>query len=431
MRDLRLVGIIFLCLCSLPAWGQSTYAVGLTDTLDVRFKLDSTRVDADYDGNRERFQSFADAFRLHYAHRPKYTVQLDIFAGASPEGTAAHNRMLGQKRANSIKLYLEDSLRLKVGRVNLHNLAARWDDFYDAVYESDEPWRQEVLDIIRMAPSEDEHAWDHRELKLRALHGGSVWPVLLEKYLSPLRSGGSAILHYYPERDTLFIAYGPAVRDTVFIKDTTVVVHDYPLPVPRVKQREKADQSPVWAIKTNLLLVGVLAPNVEVEIPLGTRNRWSLEGEIIFPWWTFSRNAYAEQVLNLGVEARYWLGKREYHPCLDGWHIGLAAAFGYYDLEWKSRGVQGEYVNGYLNFGYQHRWGKGKRWGVDASLGVGALFTPRHRNYLGSTLFPETHTEPYDDHLMYQDKGSLLWPGASHINVSLMYFLDWKRRDKK
>ncbi|MBR6881697.1 MAG: DUF3575 domain-containing protein [Bacteroidales bacterium] len=208
-------------------------------------------------------------------------------------------------------------------------------------------------------------------------------------------------------------------------KDTVVIYY-----TPQEKTRILASQDPAWALKTNMLLLGVAAPNLQAEFPLGTKNRWSVEGEVICPWWTFAHNAYAEQVLNFGVEFRYWLGSRQYHPVLDGWHIGLAAAFGYYDLEWKSKGIQGEHVNGYLNIGYQHRFGKDDRWGIDAGVGIGALYTPRHRRYLGSTLFPENHLEEYDDHLMYQNKGLLLWPGASHVNVTIMYFFDMKKKEE-
>ena len=407
---------VFLC----PSWAQES------DTLCIRFKLDSTQVNLNFDGNRERLETFLEAFNARYAGRNPRAIQLDIYAGASPEGPANHNRWLGENRGRSIARLLRDRLGKQVGTVNINNLEARWDDFYDAVAVSNEPWRDQVLAIVRRPASADGFALDDRELALRRLQHGEVWPVLLEKYLAPLRSGATAVVSWHPERDTIVI------RETVTTRDTVVVVHEntYVAPVVVAPERQPSEPYPAWALKTNVPLLGVLAPNIEAEFPIGTKNRWSVEGEVIFPWWTFARNAYAEQVLNLGVEFKYWLGKREYHPWLDGWHIGLGAAAGYYDLEWKSKGYQGEYVNAYFNVGYQHRWGRRKRWGVDAGLGIGVIYTPRHRYYIGSTLFPETHTEPYDDHLMYQNKGTMFLPGVTHVNISLMYFFDLKRREK-
>lgn len=417
-----------------------------SDTLEIKFKLDSIRVDRDFDGNPARIAAFSNAFRRRYANRPLNTVQLDIYAGASPEGTAAHNRWLGQNRGNAIRQYVRDTLGFKVGSINVHNLAARWDDFYDSVAATDEPWRDEVLRIIRMQPSWNEQAWDHRELKLRALRGGTVWPVLLEKHLAPLRSGGSAIISYHPERDTLYVANiyvpypehtAPAKKDTVYIhhsdtlviRDTTVIIHDYQPPRKAKRVRGPADKTPAWAVKTNLLYWGVVAPNVAVEFPLGWRNRWSLEVEYIHPWFIWNNNANASQILNLGVELRLYLGNRDLHRWLDGWHLGLAVAGGKYDWEWtKHEGYQGEFINSYLNLGYQHRFGK--HWAVDAGLGIG-LIPSRYRHYFGGSVYPDNHLEEWDEHLIWHDTGQFLFPGPTHVNVSIVYlFNNWPIRFK-
>ena len=404
-----------------------------SDTLEIKFKLDSIRVDQDFNGNRSRIRAFSNAFNRRYANRPMNTIQLDIYAGASPEGTAAHNRWLGQNRGNAIKRLIRDTLGFRVGVINVHNLAARWDDFYDSVAATQEPWRNEVLEIIRMEPSWNEQAWDHRERKLRALHGGAVWPVLLEKHLAPLRSGGSAILSYHPERDTLFVAYLPQTpqKDTLVIKDTTVIIHEcMPTRPPKVKKkRGPADKTPAWAVKTNLLAWGVVAPNVAVEFPLGWRNRWSVEVEYMHPWFIWNNNANASQILNLGVEFRLWLGNRDNHRWLDGWHLGLAVAGGKYDWEWKTHeGWQGEFVNAYFNVGYQHRFGK--HWAIDAGLGIGVV-PSRYRHYYGGSVYPDNHLEPWDEHLIWHDTGHFFYPGASHVNVSIVYlFNNWPVRFK-
>lgn len=434
----------------------------LSDTLQVRFRLDSIRIDLGFASNRANVRRFTDAFNEHFSHVNPDAIQLDIYAGASPEGPADHNYWLGRERGASIRRLIRDSLGLHLGTVVVHNLAARWEEFYEAVEDSDEPWKEEVLDILRMEPSRNPRYRDHREAKLRALREGSVWPVLLRKYLSPLRSGGSAIVSYRPELDSSCLVpirlplapyaaqaqaqpasntataavvpfpYLP-VRDTVVLKETLIVKDTLfigYIPDKMKKAPVEVEQKPVWAVKTNLLLLGMMAPNIQVEYPLGWKNRWSIEGEFICPWWTFNHNAYAEQLLSLGLEFRLWLGARKYHRYLDGWHIGLGAEVGYYDFEWKSHGHQGEFVNGYLNFGYQHRWGRRKQWGIDAGIALGAIYTPRTRRYLGSTLYPENHTEVYDDHLMYQEKQDFLWPGATHINVTIMHFFDINRKRK-
>jgi hypothetical protein len=184
---------------------------------------------------------------------------------------------------------------------------------------------------------------------------------------------------------------------------------------------------PAWAVKTNLLLWGVVAPNVEVEVPLGHRNRWSLEAEYFVPWFVWNRNAHASQFHNLGFELRYWLGNRSLHRWLQGWHMGLAVAAGYYDWEWKKHeGYQGEYVNTYFNIGFQYRWGN--HWGLDCALGLGLMAT-KYRHYYGSSVYggsvnPESHLEPWDKHLIWHDTGHMMWPGACHGCVSYVYLFN-------
>jgi hypothetical protein len=224
--------------------------------------------------------------------------------------------------------------------------------------------------------------------------------------------------HPIVTQDTIYI------RDTVYVKHTTVIMGGKP-------KKEKptpvlADQSKVWALKTNLALWGVVAPNIQFELPLGHDNRWSIEAEYFQPWFRWSDNTRATQCLNLGVEARRWLGKRQYHRCLEGWHVGLAFAAGYYNIEWKkSDGYQGEYINPYINIGYQHRLGK--HWAMDFGLGVGCLIT-KYRHYLGSSVFPEGRTEAHDDHLMWQENGTFVWPGPNHVNISIVYLFNWKKK---
>lgn len=444
----------------------------MRDTLMIRFRLDSTRIDPDFAGNRYRIQRFLESVANRFEGMDPSAMRLDIYAGASPEGTAEHNQWLGQERGASIKRLIRDSLGIKVSNIQVHNQAARWDDFYDAVAASGEPWKKEVLSIIREEPSRDPKTRDHREMELRALHGGQVWPVLLDRYLAPLRSGGSAVMSINPQYisgimgqgggntpcgdngwqfagDTLWICGGaqatqPAQKDTVVVMQNTPYgmypYDNYPwdnLPEGyyfdsngflRKKQVKKvlvpADKTPAWAVKTNLLFWGVVAPNVSVEIPLGWRNRWALEWEYDHPWFIWSQNSHASQILNMSLELRLYLGNRDYHRWLDGWHIGLAFGGGKYDWEWKQHeGWQGEFINPYFNFGYQHRWGR--HWAVDAGMGIGVI-PSRYRHYYGGSVYPDNHLEPWDIHLIYHDKGHFMYPGITHINVSISYmFNNW------
>jgi len=409
----------------------------IADTLAIRFQLDSTCVNMNFDNNGRRWAAFESTFMQNFSHLPANNLRLDIYAGASPEGTASHNRWLGENRGQAIRRLIHQRLGQHVGQIVVHNEAARWNSFYDMVAESNEPWRDEVLAIIDQPASSDETQLDHRELKLRRLRGGKIWPVLLERYLAPLRSGASAILSWQSSgRDTI------VVRDTVFVvRDTVFIASPLPAVAPivytgfpgyygkpgltkaqRDSLRYERLQYPAWAVKTNLLLWSVVAPNIEVEIPLGRYNRWSLEAEYFVPWFTWNDNARASQFHNFGLELRYWLGHRQLHRWLQGMHIGLAVAAGYYDWEWKKHeGYQGEYVNAYFNLGFQHRWGT--HWALDMGLGLGLMAT-KYRHYYGGSVYPQNHLEPRDEHLIWHDTGHYLWPGPCHASLALVYMFN-------
>ena len=406
------------------------FALPEKDTLVIQFRLDSTSVDLSYADNAANWQQFVDRFNNEFAGRSSEAVQFDIYAGASPEGSRNHNLRLGQKRGDAIAALVRKQLGERAGTIEVHNLGPRWDDLYDRVAASDEPWRDEVLKILHTDYKADPRYADPREMHLRSLQDGTVWPVLMKEYLAPLRGGSGTVVVSWQPRDTVFI------RDTVVMqqapreKDTIVIIHENYITPGRVKKvPQPADQTPAWAIKTNLALWGVVAPNVQVELPLGRSNRWSIEFEYFQPWFIWNRNSQASQCVNLGVEGRYWLGKRQYHRYLDGWHIGLALAGGYYDWEWfPSDGYQGEYINTYFNIGYQLRFGE--HWAVDFGIGLGAMGT-QYRHYYGGSVYPEGREEEWDQHLIWHDTGYFLWPGPCHANISIVYLFNFKDKQRR
>ena len=82
----------------------------------------------------------------------------------------------------------------------------------------------------------------------------------------------------------------------------------------------------VLALKNNLLYDLALAPNIEVELPLG--KRWSLNVEYKCPWWSDSGCNFCYQLLSGGTEARYWLGNRHTRGRLSGHFLGAYAEGG-------------------------------------------------------------------------------------------------------
>ena len=391
------------------------------DTLQVHFRVGQSALDLSYMDNKEQIDNFVARVREHFAEQPEKSLKLDIYSGSSPEGPAELNRRLGEQRGLALKGILLEQLGDLLDQVTVVNQGARWGSLYNLIAASDEPWREDALYILSKQPEDDEWKVDPREAKLRKLKNGAVWNQIAANYLTELRTSGSAVIAPVIDKKGEWVSR----RDTLIIRDTIIYIpEECPCP------RDTVDLSPVWALKTNLIEWGLLAPNVQAEFPIGTSNLWSIEAEFFCPWWVWNHNANARQCINIGVEGRYWLGNRAKHSLLDGWHVGLGLAGGYYDIEQEAHhGYQGEYLNIYGNIGYQHRFGRHKQWGVDAALGLGWIPT-QYREYLGSSVFPAGHEEAWDAHLMWQrsDSGHIL--GATHANISLIYFFHTKKQNK-
>ena len=427
MNCKRIVHLLVLML-TLSICQQMSAVNVLGDTLQVQFRVGQSNIDLSYADNERQVTQFCQRVMRNLAISEQEEMQLNIYTGASPEGPEELNRRLGEQRGIALKELLTERLKGLVLHCAVINEGPRWGQLYKMVEKSNEPWREEVLTILGKRPEADEWKTDEREQRLRKLKNGLVWRELNERYLPPLRTSGSAVI--FPVRPL-----APSQHDTIVIRDTIIYI-----PEPCPQYEPPIDLDPAWAVKTNLLLWGVIAPNVQVERSLGKTNRWSIEGEIFWPWWTWSHNAHAEQFLNLGVELRYWLGNRQKHHTLDGWHIGMGLAGGYYDFEWKrSEGWQGEYLNVYCNLGYQHRFGRRNQWAVDGGLALGWIPT-KFRHYVGSSQakdYADQHpsknyhlgpNEEYDDHLMWLNNGWKHILGATHVNVSIAYIIGAKKK---
>ena len=168
------------------------------------------------------------------------------------------------------------------------------------------------------------------------------------------------------------------------------------------------------ALKTNLLFDAALMPNVEVEVPLG--KRWSLDGELMFPWWKLKGDKYCLQILMGGLEGRYWLGQRERYDVLTGHFLGLYAGGGKYDLQWKRDGYQGEFfIAAGISYGYAHRIARNLR--LEYNIGVGLLRTD-YRYY---------HARDNYQTLLWQENGRYTWLGPTKLKISLVWLLSRKK----
>lgn len=157
------------------------------------------------------------------------------------------------------------------------------------------------------------------------------------------------------------------------------------------------------AVKNNLLYDLALAPNLEIEIPVG--RRWSLNAEYKCPWWLNSKHNFCYQLLSGGVEGRCWLGNRQKRNRLTGHFVGLYAEGGTYDFQWKGDGYRGDYYGAAgVTYGYARQLAR--HLSLEFSLGIGYL-TTEYKKYT-----------PYEGDIVWTTSGryNFIYPTKAKVS---------------
>lgn len=133
----------------------------------------------------------------------------------------------------------------------------------------------------------------------------------------------------------------------------------------------------VIAGKTNFLYWGTTTPNLGLEVGLSKKTTLELVGG--YNPWTFDKDENKKIKHWLVMpEFRYWLCER-----FNGHFFGLHTGYTFYNVsgvripfqeEWtKDHRYQGWATGVGLSYGYS--WVLGKRWNIEASIGVGYVYT--------------------------------------------------------
>ena len=171
--------------------------------------------------------------------------------------------------------------------------------------------------------------------------------------------------------------------------------------------KAKAD---AWAVKSNLLYDVAGAPNLGIEY--GWRGHWSLSADMTMPWYVDDQNEWCYEMMNVGVEARYWLNDWQTGDKgkLTGHFLGLFGNGGCFDLGHDRMGWQSEWFwTSGLSYGYNFRLNNHLR--MECTLGIGYLQTDYTR-----------YNTVYDNSGIYfVEEGTFRWFGPTKAGVSLIW----------
>lgn len=408
-----ILGLLFL----VPGQSYALEAISIapkdsTDAICFYFQFNRDEIIADYLDNQQAIH-FLDSL---FAKDP-LKVQPDSLVITSlvlSEGSPKYNTWLAEHRAEAVRDYLKNHFPQLHTKVVLFRKEVDWMDYRNLIaHDPAIPNREEVLQII------DHHYNDPGKCLqlIRYLNGQKPYHYITEHILPRLHQTKVQVIGAHPELP-LGELKSAASTETPGEEAMTSVVDS----LWGDSIRKEYDITPfikpsrwkyVLAIKNNLLYDLVLAPNLEVEIPVG--GHWSFNTEFKCPWWLNSAHDFCYQLLSGGVEARLWLGNRRKHDRLLGHFLGLYAEGGQYDFQLgKSEGMQGNYyVAGGLSYGYTKR--VASHLSFEFSLGVGYLET-EYRKYTSE-----------EGKLIWKDTRRCIYLGPTKVKISLVWLIGAKQ----
>lgn len=452
------LGILLMLLVSTNLYGKSSQEIKEVRTLKevkIYFTKNSAEILLDKEQNRDNINELSSFINELNKNNSLNITEIKIESFASPEGSKDYNYKLTQKRTNTLYSYLTNELNIPQNIITHNNIGIAWDKLIELVSKSNMQYKEEVINIIKNVPEE---TW-------RRIKPTDRWVTLVDsriKHLMDLRCG----VPYNQMYDNLFPELRASSIITIYLKRLPIKEEKAEQPAPKeiiaepetpkpaqvkpeqkkapvqektqvvvAEAKEEAKEEPKEAIapadsikkrkniklalKTNLLYDAALIPNIKLEIPI--KDRFSVAAEWIFPWWVTKNNGNALQMLSGNVEGKYWFGNRETKPQLTGLYAGIYAGGGYYDLQFKNNGYQGEFfIAAGLQGGYAHTINKSGSLRMEYALGLGYLKT-NYRYYEG---------KEDNEFLVWKHNGNYTWIGPTRAEVSLVWFINWARAPK-
>ena len=416
---------LFMALSCLSESGYAaipvfTVATDTTQRVVIYFDENEVGVDSCYKSNSRAIETLDSLLSGDWD--TKYITELNVETFVSPDGDESYNMSLAARRNQSIKEFFQ-RYGWEVGNEKIHfySKGEDWSEFRQLVASDiNLPDREEVLMLI------DYHKNDvaKRKQLIRKLNLGAAYRYIVRNVYPELRRSVITIVRDVPEPDKedfqpvssvseLFVSkQEEALPNELLHESVGESKKNQACELVMSEAEEPVKSRTVLAVKNNLLYDLALAPNIEVEIPVG--KRWSLNTEYKCPWWLNSKRDFCYQLLSGGVEGRCWMGNRRNRNRLTGHFIGLYAEGGIYDFQFGGDGYQGKYYGAAgVTYGYARQLAS--HFSLEFSLGIGYL-TTEYKKYT-----------PYGEDIVWTTSGRYNFIGPTKAKVSLVWLITRRR----
>ena len=369
-------------------------AVKKTVEVTIYFRANSFVVDNTYMDNRETLAHLDRTVNS----LPSAIDSIVVFAVSSPEGDYSSNALLTIRRAEAIREYL--FLRYPMFesvRIIVRSYPPTWEGIREVV-ESDNniPAQGELIRIIT-SPDLSEA---EKNRQVRTIASGKTFYYLVYNILPYLRKSSIDFRFSSSKTDETLL---PPIEE-VSPPEEPAQIEEVPSPIENVtkpaveeeveiiitpeERKSPAEIRYKFALRSNLLSDLILAPNIGIEVPIGSH--FSIAGDFVYGYWQTKNDRFALQTIQGNIEGRYWFLWKE--KPLTGWNVGAYATLGgRYDVQWNT-GYQGD------NF-----WSSGLVGGYSLSLSrVFNLDFSLAAGYIGTSEV-RVYNRPQNGHLIWKE----------------------------
>ena len=406
--------------------------------IGVQFKVNRTEVDRD----QAFFSTFNDTLIHWLRHENFQIVKLYIRGAASPEGSYANNRRLGQGRTDNLFHIIEAQLSQtgKHRRARVQATAVTEDYAYlaDLMQEAGDADAEAVRQLLEQCQ------WDEPRCKraLQQMRGGQVWDRLVVEYFPRLRAARVVLLLRRMRPAS------PPVPDVTPLQPLdTIALHPVAVQTESLAVNAAAQPQVTWtrrhliALRTNLLRDAFYMPQFGFAPGLDAQlEYYPLQGHYTYNaafTWTQHRHWADHQFLqirDLQLEARRYF--RDGGTFL-GPYVGAYAQAAMFGIGLSdTKGWEGEALGAGLDLGWVLPLNRKGNFRLEFNVSAGYLAAKHDPHVWGNPV-----TGKADGHYYYDYHGSaknfiernhlFQWFGPTNIGISFTYDIIYRKKTLK
>ena len=395
---------------------STSYSQEIRTEISVNFRVNSFVIEPDYLDNSERILEIVNCLQEIKADPNVKLLEVSFCGAASPEGSDQINSNLAKMRLSALEGLIREHIDVPDDIITYKYEYIPWDYLKSEVECSDLQYKDEILGILNEEPRLVDHHIpghdvDQRVLKLKLLHGGTVWLELFQLYFSRMRNAYVVFVTTDNYED-----YHPTTgHHSVLIPESIDNLRHY-----NCSRSHMMDAHPSQLhiyLKTNALAWITAISNMAVEVDVAPH--WSINLPVYYSAWDYFKSTVKLRTLLFQPEARYWVDPSN-SGFFAGAHFGVASYNFAFDSEYRFQdrnGVTPAFGAG-VSLGYRIPISNNGRWNAEFSLGAGAYS-------LHFDVFE--NTPDVKDGKWLSDR-KMTYVGLDQASLSFSYSFDLKRK---